>query len=142
MKTFLKLIISGVIAGFVLGIFLKVVEQITDKTVYTLLMNVDYFPVIKEWQMGGVLSFLLHVLVSIILVCILFWMFTKRGVEAKIYPYVVSSLIIGLILFFTTALSKQTPDILDVAAFGYWMVGHLIYGIVVGWFLILIVKKG
>lgn len=141
MKVCIKLIVPGVLAAFVLGGFLKIVEQITGETVYVLLLNVDYFPIIKDWEMNEILDFSLHVFVSIGLVIILYWVFNRLGVSRNIYPYVIANLMIGFTLFFTTAFSNRTPDILDVAAFTYWIVGHLIYGVVVGCFNVYIDVK-
>lgn len=132
MKTLIKLIITGVSSALVIGVFFKIVEQITGLAVYVLLLNVDYFPILKDWQISEMVEFLFHVFVSVILVMVLYWLLNRLGLAGKIYPYVIASILIGFTLFFTTAFSERTPDILDVAALNYWMAGHLVYGIIVG----------
>lgn len=141
MKLLIKLILAGVFSAFILGGFLKVVQQVTGKAVYTLLLNVDYFPIVQNWQMGETMEFLLHVITSVILVLVLYVGIGKIGVKRKCYPYILANLAIGGVLFLTTAFSVRTPDIMDIVAFIYWMAGHLIYGIVVGFFLFEIAEK-
>lgn len=132
MNVFIKVIMAGFFSAMVLGGFLKIVEQLTGKMVYVLLLNVDYFPIIKDWQLSEITAFLLHVFVSVILAIILYKLFYKLGISGKVFPYVLVSFLIGFTLFFTTTLSNRTPNIMDVAAFNYWMIGHLLYGMIVG----------
>ena len=132
MGKLIKLVIVGTLGALVLGGFLKISEQITGKAVYVLLLNVDYFPIIKNWHMNEPVEFLLHVFVSIILVMILYWIIGVAGVSVKVYPYVVLSIVTGFLLYFSTMLSDRTPTLDDVVAFSYWMIGHIIYGVVIG----------
>lgn len=141
MKWLIRLIIAGVIPAFALGAFLKIVEQITGKAVYVLLLNVDYFPIVQDWEMSETLEFLLHVFVSVILVIILYFGFGRLGIYRKVYPYILASLTIGGVLFLTTVFSEWTPDVRDVSAFIYWMIGHLIYGALVGCILLYLDDK-
>lgn len=132
MRWLIKLIIAGVLSALALGVFLKIVEQVTGKAVYMLLLNVDYLPIVQDWKIGEMQEFMLHVFVSVILVIALYFGFGRLGIYRKVYPYILASLTIGGGLFLTTAFSERTPDVTDVAAFIYWMVGHLIYGALVG----------
>ncbi|UJL46118.1 hypothetical protein KFZ58_17425 [Virgibacillus sp. NKC19-16] len=137
MKIFLNLVVIGIVSGLVLGGVLKTVEQLTGKLVYTLLLNVDYFPVIQDWPLNEVQDFLLHIVVSVGLVIVLY--FTLDN--GKIHHYIVMSVLIGGLLYLTTAFSGRTPALTDVTALMYWLMGHLIYGIIVG-ILIVLMKKG
>lgn len=141
MRLWISLIMAGVTAAFALGGFLKIVELITDEKVYTLLLNVDYFPVIQDWQMGEGTEFSLHIFVSIVLVIGLYWVSKQLRLYWKIYPYIIVNIILGGLLYLTTAFSERTPYILDVTAFIYWEVGHLIYGAIVGCFILFIKTK-
>ncbi|GAB3048488.1 hypothetical protein [Virgibacillus ainsalahensis] len=131
MKAFLKLVAIGIIAGGILGVFLKLIEKVTDKPVYTLLMNVDYIQVLKDAQLNARMELLLHLIVSVLLVIVLYFVFQKYGVHLKVSSYIVSNAGIGVLLYGITAFSDRTPDLLDLQAFLYWISGHLIYGAVV-----------
>lgn len=138
MKIFVKLAVIGIFSGLILGGFLKAVQQLTTIPVYVLLLNVDYFPVIQDWQMNEMQEFFLHMVVSVGLVIVLYVTLGRLEIHRKIHPYITMNVLIGGLLFLTTVLSDRTPALLDRTAFIYWMVGHLIYGVVVG---ILITKK-
>ncbi|MFC4023456.1 hypothetical protein ACFOUV_06405 [Oceanobacillus longus] len=137
MKRLLKLIIIGVISGFILGGFLNLVEQLTGKKVYVLLMNIDYFPIIGTQEISATVEFGLHVIISILLVNVIYFLFRKWNITTRLTPYILVNGLVGGMLYSTTALSERTPAINDLSAFIYWFGGHIIYGIVV-WFLVII----
>ncbi|WP_373894102.1 hypothetical protein ACUL41_01715 [Virgibacillus natechei] len=128
MKIFVKLVVMGILSGLVLGGYLKIVEQLTAKQVYTLLLNVDYLPIIQDWSLSEIQEFSLHMVVSVWLAIALYFILGSD----KIFPYVILSVLIGALLYLTTVLSDQTPLLTDTAAFVYWLMGHLIYGIIIG----------
>ncbi|MGM8366613.1 hypothetical protein ACLIBG_14240 [Virgibacillus sp. W0181] len=132
MKLYIKLLLTGVVSGFLLGVILKGIQSITGKKVYTLLLNVDYIPIVNERDMCETVEFLLHVLVSVALVFILYYVLSKLSLQFQVNYYVIINTVIGLILFFTTSFSERTPDVTDLAAMVYWIGGHIIYGAVVG----------
>ncbi|MDT3765193.1 hypothetical protein [Priestia filamentosa] len=39
--------IGGIISGIIMSVFLKGIEELTHLRVYTLLLNVDYIPLLK-----------------------------------------------------------------------------------------------
>ncbi|MBP1970952.1 hypothetical protein J2Z83_003089 [Virgibacillus natechei] len=141
MQLFVKLAAIGIFSGVVMGGFLKVVEQLMNIPVYVLLLNVDYFPIIQDWQMSEFVEFLLHILVSVALVIILYGVFDKWKMNRKMYPYILANLLIGGLLFVTTTFSVRTPAITDLAAFLYWMIAHLIFGMFVGVLIVLMKRK-
>lgn len=136
-----KLLTIGVVAGSIFGLLCKGIEQFTHKKVYTLLLNVDYFPVIKDWEMHEFIEFSLHLFVSIIVVFVLYDVFQRFDCEDRITPYIWSNLIIGGLLFPTTSLSGRTPELTDVVALMYWLGGHAIFGALVGLMIYFWVKK-
>ncbi|MEC5424368.1 hypothetical protein QGM71_12785 [Virgibacillus sp. C22-A2] len=139
MKIVFKLVTSGILSGLVLGVFLKVVEEVSEKTVYTLLLNIDYFPIIQYWKLSETVEFTLHIIVSVLFAAVLYFLFKQRNIHKKISAYIVGSIFVGGLLYLTTAFSDRTPVLTDSAAFIYWMVGHLIYGVIVG--CLLSIKK-
>lgn len=141
MKRLWKLISVGVISGFILGGFLKMVEHDTGKAVYVLLLNVDYIPVIKDWNMNEAVEFGLHLLVSVLLVLCIYFLFKRWKLQNQILPYIIVNVLIGCVLYFTTQFSERTPDLTDMTALMYWIVGHLMYGISVWVLVLLLVEK-
>lgn len=127
-----RLILIGIVAGGIFGLLLKGIQQLNGKRVYTLLLNVDYFPLLKDWELNEVVEFLLHIAVSIIVVWILYVGLRKIGYEQRISPYIWINILIGGLLYFTTTFSERTPELTDMVAFIYWLGGHIIFGALVG----------
>ena len=127
-------LVGGLISGIVLGLFLKLVQSITSIKVYTLLLNVDYIPILKEFKLFEVVEFGLHMVISIGLAFVLnFYIIKKSLGKEALHRFVIRvSLIVGLLLFPTTLLSERTPPITSAYAFLFWMAGHWIYGLVLG----------
>ncbi|WP_286182645.1 hypothetical protein [Bacillus sp. ISL-55] len=114
--------------------FLKLVQSLTNLKVYTLLLNVDYIPILKDLKLSEVVEFGLHMVISIGLAFVLdFYMIRKNFHKEAITRFVISvSLIVGLLLYPTTLLSERTPPISSAYAFLFWMAGHWIYGFILG----------
>jgi len=132
MERFSKLLGIGIISGLILGGVLGIVQQFTNKKVYLLLMNVDYIPIVKDWNVGPVMGFIFHLIVSVALVFVLYYVLKKLKLHQKIAIYILVNTLGGALLFSLTALSERTPAITDAAAFIYWVLGHAIYGSSVG----------
>ncbi|WP_080872241.1 hypothetical protein [Oceanobacillus timonensis] len=118
----------GLVSGFVLGGFLYILQQWTAIPVYTLLMNVDYFPVLGEMDLPGWLAFSFHLIVSVAVVQLLYFILKKKKMERKLLPYVVCNAAIGLLIFPATILSDRTPEIDNTGAWLIWIAGHIVYG--------------
>src|SRR5690625_3877407 len=127
-----RLIWIGIVAGGIFGLLLKGIEQLTGKKVYTLLLNVDYFPLLKDWELTEVVEFSLHIAVSIIVVWILYVGLRKVGYEHRVSPYIWANVLIGGLLYFTTTFSERTPELTDMLAFTSWLGGHITFGALVG----------
>ena len=132
MKRFSKLLGIGIISGLILGSMLGIIQRFTNKKVYLLLMNVDYIPIVKDWNVGPVMGFIFHLIVSVALVFVLYYVLKKLKLHQKIAIYILVNTLGGALLFSLTALSERTPAITDAAAFIYWVLGHAIYGSSVG----------
>lgn len=130
-------ILAGVISGFFLGLFLKAIEYLTSLKVYTLLLNVDYIPIINRVQLPESIEFGIHLIISIF-VSLFFMLFLKNkqwDPRRKMTFVVVGGVMIGLLLFPTTALSTRTPALSDGSALFYWMVSHTMYGVLLSFLL-------
>lgn len=136
MKTLInrQVLFTAVVAGGSLGIFLKVVEHLTNRRVYTLLLNVDYFPILHNYYFPEIIEFSFHLVISLVITSCLFAIRNKFNWSntALIRSSIVSQLLIGCVLFPTTILSDRTPAITDVHALAWWLSGHLLFGLLVG----------
>jgi hypothetical protein len=133
-----KAILHGCVSGVILAFFLKVVEQTTHHKVYTLLLNVDYIPVINRYVFPETVEVMLHLVISILLcACLLAFIEHKKITANKdvLFLCIISCLIIGLVLFPTTILSIRTPPLTSILAWTYWLIGHGIYGGILGYLL-------
>jgi len=123
--------ISGIIASLVIGFYFKWIERIFHIKVYTLLLNIDYFPILKHIHFSEMIEFLFHIIVSIIIATILlfithYFKWSRQQIGLRI---ILISMFIGLIIYPTTILSERTPEITSLLAISHWIIGHLLYGI-------------
>lgn len=125
----------GIVTGILLAIVLKMVQSITGDKVYTLLLNVDYIPIVKEYQFPEVIEVFFHLIVSVVLCIILVILYDKsRGFirnHAILFPLLVN-VAIGLLLYPTTSFSDRTPSVTNIISLLWWVAGHALYGFVVG----------
>jgi len=62
-----KSVLYGIVSGIVLTIFMKMIEQLTLYKVYTLLLNVDYIPILNRYQFSEIIEVGFHIAISIVL---------------------------------------------------------------------------
>lgn len=141
MKKGLHLLWIGILTGTVFGLLLKGVQVISGKKVYTLLLNVDYIPWFRDRVFNEFVEFSFHLIISVIVVFVLYWLFKKMRMASRIMPYVLANGFVAFMLFATTSFSDRTPDVLDAAAFGWWLLGHVLYGFMLGICIQKIVEK-
>lgn len=130
-----RIISASLIAGIVLTLFLKVVEWLTAESVYTLLLNVDYIPVLKRYTFSEWIEVTFHLIVSVIVGFCFYVFFQKMQIHVakkQITYTICCSVLIGLCLFPTTEFSLRTPKVTDVDALLYWLIGHALFGYVFG----------
>ncbi|WP_181349160.1 hypothetical protein [Thalassobacillus sp. CUG 92003] len=130
----LKGIKIGTIAGTIIGFLLLLMEKSTGKKVYTLLMNVDFLPIIGSISWPFYMEWLFHLMLScaigMVLVAILSYVSPSRHQQRWLAASVLS-LGAALSYFPLTILAvKETPDVADPTALGGWMVSHLVYAVV------------
>lgn len=130
MKKIWSWTLVSVLAGIVLGVYLKAVQFVTGIKVYLLLLNIDYIPVLNRlnfWEMG---EFILHLAASIIIGNVLQWGITKwRLVRKQQFLIIISaSLIVAIAYYPVIILFEQTLGLLSIIAFTWWISGHLLYG--------------
>jgi len=125
------------ISGVFLGLFLKLVEITTSNKVYTLLLNVDYVPIIQRFELPEIIEFSIHLFISVVMSVSLLFFLNKKNLPTnkRVLLVILLSLVIGVLLYPTTALSNRTPSLTDLTAFGFWLLGHSLYGGILGFLL-------
>ncbi|MGG3798689.1 hypothetical protein [Metabacillus fastidiosus] len=128
-------LLYGTISGIVLALFLKLIEKITGDKVYTLLLNVDYIPVINRYQFSEIVEIIFHLIISVLLTGTL-WIFLyyRKITEHKdrVLFCLAVCFVIGALLYPTTVFSDRTPPLLSVSSLMYWLIGHIVYGLILG----------
>lgn len=122
----------GIVAGAVLEISLKIVQLITGNDAYILLFNLDYMPVLKQWNdtIGAGAAF--HYLTCIGSVLFLYFLLRPFRLQYRILPYVLVYGGGGGLLYFLSALTDTPPAWNDFMAWFWWTGGHAIFGLVSG----------
>lgn len=126
----------GLIGGLILTFLFKWIESATGEKVYTFLLNVDYIPVVGTIAFPEWIEVFFHLVVSVSVALGFYLLYRLRPAwkQRAITICAVGSVIIGIALFPTTALSDRTPEITDALSLLYWLVGHAIFGAVLGIF--------
>lgn len=137
MKRLVKLAIIGVMAGTVLAAFLKIIQLLTGKQSYVLLFNMDYIPLLKNFDAVFGMGYLFHFVFCIVSVLFLYYLLKLFRKEKSMIAYIILFTLGSATLYSLTALTEQPPSITDFSAWGYWSLGHTLFGIVVGF----LVKK-
>lgn len=132
-KSVIKLIIIGVVAGTVLAESLRLLHVTTGVNGYNLLFNFDYIPLIGKYSnTAGWTGMSFHYLTCIGSVLVSYYIFKKYGREKDILPYVGLFFIGSLVLYFLTGLSPEAPARNDWYAWIGFGSAHLLFGVVVG----------
>ncbi|MFS0575013.1 hypothetical protein AB1K83_05235 [Sporosarcina sp. 179-K 3D1 HS] len=133
MKQLLKLMTIGVLAGCLLAGFLKFIYQTTGNQAYLLLYNVDYIPVLHQWEDVPLFGIFFHFVFCIASVIGLFYILKIFQFEQNVFPYVAVYTIGSGALYFLTLLTEQPPAANDIMAWVSWTFGHVLFGCSVGY---------
>ena len=132
----------GLLSGILLGLILKSIEHFTNVGVYTLLLNVDFLPIMGSIKWSESAEFFFHVLISIIIAIVFVNLAQRFKIEEHFYQLLLLSFLICLptflLYFILSSLAiKEVPAWNDWIAFTYWSFGHLIYV----WIMAFLYKK-
>ncbi|MDN7241379.1 hypothetical protein QWY14_06220 [Planococcus sp. N028] len=129
----LKGIWIGFWSGLVIGFLLKWIQSITGVKVYSLLLNVDFIPIIGSVNWSEPAEFSFHIVTSLIFGIIYVYLAKRRP-----YPFgqlVLFSLILCVplyLLYFplaVLAVNPTLPGVADGEAILYWIFAHLAYAL-------------
>jgi hypothetical protein len=138
----LKTLYIGVVSGVLLGLLLKLIESLTTVRVYTLLLNIDFIPVIGSIIWGETIEFIFHLLISIIIAFVFVYLVIRLRIERSFLKLFFLSFILclptfGLYFLLGSLAIKEVPAWNDWLAFTYWTIAHLFYV----WILPFLYKK-
>ncbi|MGE7876916.1 hypothetical protein [Peribacillus muralis] len=128
-----KVVVTGLINGSMLGLVMKWVEMFWGIKVYTLLLNVDFLPVIGTVPWSEGFLFFFHLLFSVAVT----FSYVHIVIPLKIFKdwnmYLLAFLTIipAVILYFPLSAWFLTEEFLptDAKAFSVWACLHLIYAL-------------
>ncbi|MDT9721214.1 hypothetical protein QVE09_20125 [Paenibacillus sp. ClWae2A] len=122
-------ILTGILSGVVLGFFLKMIQTYTGEQVYTLLLNIDFVPGLPP-TLPEIIEFSLHLIVSVVIGIFYLWWVRHSG--RPMFKGIMLGAVSSLLYIPLSQLSSRVPDLYDVSAILYWIVGHLLFGIMLG----------
>ncbi|AYC29118.1 hypothetical protein [Paenisporosarcina cavernae] len=123
--------LTGLLSGTILGLGLKMVEVTTNLNVYTLLLNVDFIPIIGSVQWNEVIEFAFHLIIAVVIGIV--YMYLRGRLELERFR---SLLLVAVVLGFPTIFLyfplsflaiKDVPSWDDYAAFFWWSLIHILY---------------
>ncbi|MCA1201521.1 hypothetical protein ABEP17_02025 [Priestia flexa] len=128
-----KGMVVGVISGTVLGLVLKWLEQLMSKKVYTLLLNVDFIPIIGDIKWPEWVEFVFHLVIAVIIGIVFMWIQNRfrhlSSGSMLVIAFLLTLPTIPLYFPLTALAIKATPRIDDMGAFFYWTVGHILFAL-------------
>lgn len=127
------ILISGAVSGLALGFFLKAVEYSFGDLVYTLLLNVDFIPVINQVIWPEWMEFLFHLIVSFFIAAGYF-LLLKRWDRPVLLAFLVTIPAVFLYFPLSVLARKTVPAVDDISAIAWWTAGHLLYAVLLGLF--------
>lgn len=129
----LKGIWIGFWSGLLLGILLKWIQAVTGEQVYTLLLNVDFIPLIGRVDWSEPVAFAFHLVLSL-LISIVYVYLAKRNsyTFGQLVLLSLGMCIPFFLLYFplsALAVREDVPTLTDAGAIIYWMFAHLTYAL-------------
>ncbi|RFU71129.1 hypothetical protein D0469_04105 [Peribacillus saganii] len=130
---------SGVLAGTVLGLIMKYVQQVTEKDIYTLLLNVDFIPFLGDQEFSETTEFVFHLSVSFLIgagYCILISSSNTETLPGRIWLAVFIT-IPAILLYFPLSFLSGSPIVKssDWLSFYFWTICHLLFAFLLAVFV-------
>src|SRR5699024_5788742 len=118
-------LIVGILTSFVLGFFLKILELITDLKVYTLLLNIDFIPILGNINFPEWIEFSFHIIILVILTYIFYYFVVKNNWRWQNILFYLSlgNMLIDLLIYIISLLSFITQTLFSI----YVLIFFLVY---------------
>lgn len=129
----LKGIWIGFWSGMFLGILLKWIEYVTGERVYTLLLNVDFIPLIGLIDWSEPVAFAFHLAISLAIGIVYVYLAKRNRYPFSHLVLISLGLCIPLFLIYfplsSLAVREDIPQPTDGSAYLYWVFAHLTYAL-------------
>lgn len=134
----IRLLIISIIAGTIFGLIMLLTQYLTGLKVYTLLMNIDFIPILQRYTFPAVVEFMFHLVICVILTFLLASFMERFHWSVKqIFRYTIGiNIAISVLYYPLTALSDRTPPLTSLPSFLLWVGVHILYGIVLAYLLV------
>jgi hypothetical protein len=129
MGMFVRILLIGSIAGLILSGWMFLWQQLTGIRVYTLLMNVDFIPLLKQVEWNQLLLNLFHLIISWAIVPVYIMLKRRLTVNKWLIGMIMSTVVAGVYFPLVMLAVKPVPAMGDGYALFIWYTGHLLYGI-------------
>jgi len=127
----IRVLCIGSISGIALSAWMYLWQQITALKVYTLLLNVDFIPFIRQVDWNDYMLNFFHIIISWAIVLIYILLNKKRG-RSRWLIGIGLSLCAACVYFPLSLLANQpVPSVDNWWAIIIWFSGHLLYGLLV-----------
>ncbi|MGD7043545.1 hypothetical protein [Jeotgalibacillus proteolyticus] len=121
--------VLGLLSGFLLGFILKGMEAATSLKVYTLLLNIDFIPIIGDILWPEWIEFLFHLIIAVI-IGIVYWYGAQKitgWAKLIVFAFLLTFPVIFLYFPLSFLAIKEVPEPGNMIAFGLWSTAHFIY---------------
>ncbi|WKA49865.1 hypothetical protein QWY22_13245 [Planococcus liqunii] len=123
----------GFWSGLLLGILLKWIQAVTGEQVYTLLLNVDFIPLIGGINWSEPVEFAFHLVISLLISIVYVYLAKRRPYTfGQLVLFSLAMCIPFFLLYFplaALAVRRDVPALTDSGAILYWMFAHLTYAL-------------
>ncbi|QQE74265.1 hypothetical protein KDJ56_20875 [Brevibacillus composti] len=117
--------VNGLIAGLILAAFLALCDGLFGTSTFAVLIDVSYVPGLAG--LPSILELMIHLLISVVVVFFIAYFYPRdRRATVKYLLYWALAFAIAYLPF---SLFSKTP--LSFGAFLIWVLGHLLYTVVV-----------
>jgi hypothetical protein len=124
-------ILIGTLAGILFGLLMKAIEVLTGKLIYTLLLTVDFIPIIGSIQWGEFVEFIFHLILSIGIT--LLYIYANKQFPIQSFLQYLNRAFLFMLpflpLYFILSLLaiREVADATDMTAFLYWVLAHIVF---------------
>jgi hypothetical protein len=137
---FIRGALTGLCSGVLMGLFMKVLEMVSDRKIYVLLLNVDFIPGIIDQNFSELTEFSLHLIVAAVIGIVFGWLVEQFNLFSKKKQLFLSMAMTfpALLLYFplTYLAAQETPALKDGLAIMLWSVGHLVFALLLPLFYV------
>ncbi|MFP7494807.1 hypothetical protein SFC66_13555 [Terribacillus saccharophilus] len=124
-----RAVVLGSLAGLILSGWMFLWQQMTGIGIYTLLMNVDFIPIVNQVEWNGVMLNLFHLVISWAIVWIYLLFIHKSSWNKWMLGLALSSGAACVYFPLSLLAVQDVPGIDDWLAICIWYAGHILYGI-------------